>query len=151
MLSDAPLEVSDLSRFWHMADIRDRSISLLDVNAFRIRQFNSILLAPESRDITSTWIPLGLMRWLRLIMGTKDASGRAQQEYTKAMAKYLSNEEKEHMANFQDDFLGFHDEISPLLRVFEGFLKMCRKAGITLNPAKIHIGIKKAKFYGVFF
>ena len=81
-------------------------------------------------------------------MGTKDASARAQQEYAKSMVKYITEEERNHMANFQDDFLGFHDEIPSLFRVFEGFLRMCRKAGITLNPAKIYIGIKKAKFYG---
>ena len=88
------------------------------------------------------------MRWLRLIMGTKDASGRAQQEYSRCMSRYLTEEERNHIANFQDDFLGFHDELPSLLRIFEGFLRMCRKAGITLNPAKIHIGIRKAKFYG---
>jgi len=112
------------------------------------KQFNSILLDPASRDITTTWTPLGLMRWKRLIMGTKDASGRAQQEYSKSMSKHLNEEEKNHLANFQDDFLGFHNEIIGLLRVFEGFLRMCKRAGITLNPAKIRVGIKKCKFYG---
>ena len=37
-------------------------------------------------------------------MGTKDASARAQQEYVKSMAKYLTEEERHHMANLQDDF-----------------------------------------------
>ena len=112
------------------------------------KQFNSVPLAEGSRDITTTWTPLGLMRWLRLIMGTKDASGRAQMEYTAAMNRYLSDEEKSHLANFQDDFLGFHNTIPGLLRTFKAFLSMCRKAGITLNPAKIRIGIHMSKFYG---
>ena len=112
------------------------------------KQFNSILLAEESRDITTTWTPLGLMRWLRLIMGTKDASARAQQEYANSMSKHLTDEERNNIANFQDDFLGFHDEIPSLLRIFAAFLKMCRKSGIMLNPAKIRIGIRKCKFYG---
>ena len=112
------------------------------------KQFNSILLDPSSRDVTTTWTPLGLMRWKRLIMGTKDASARAQQEYSKSMSKYLSQEERDHISNFQDDFLGFHDDISKLLDIFRGFLKMCHRAGITLNPAKIRIGIRKCKFYG---
>ena len=112
------------------------------------KQFNSIPLAEESRDITTTWTPLGLMRWLRLIMGTKDASGRAQMEYTAAMTRYLSAEDRAHLANFQDDFVGFHNTIPGLIRAFEAFLRMCDKAGITLNPAKIRIGIRKCKFYG---
>ena len=112
------------------------------------KQFNSIPLAEESRDITTTWTPLGLMRWLRLIMGTKDASGRAQMEYTAAMTRYLSDEARNHIANFQDDFVGFHNSIQGLIRSFESFLQMCDKAGITLNPAKIRIGIRKCKFYG---
>ena len=60
------------------------------------KQFNSIPLDPRSRDITTTWTPLGLMRWLRLIMGTKDASARAQQEYAKSMVKYITEEERNH-------------------------------------------------------
>ena len=112
------------------------------------KQFNSIPLAEESRDITTTWTPLGLMRWLRLIMGTKDASGRAQMEYTSAMTRYLSDEARTHLANFQDDFVGFHNTIQGLIRTYEAFLRMCDKAGITLNPAKIRIGTRKCKFYG---
>ena len=112
------------------------------------KQFNSIPLAEESRDITTTWTPLGLMRWLRLIMGTKDASGRAQQVYSKCMSKHLTDEERDFIANFQDDFLGFEDDIPSLLRIFEAFLRMCQKSGIMLNPAKIRIGIRKCKFYG---
>ena len=112
------------------------------------KQFNSILLAEESRDVTTTWTPLGLMRWLRLIMGTKNASARAQQEYAKAMSRYLSEDDRNHIANFQDDFLGYEDTVSRLLSVFEGFLRMCLKAGITLNPAKIKVGFRKCKFYG---
>jgi hypothetical protein len=112
------------------------------------KQFNSIPLAEESRDITTTWTPLGLMRWLRLIMGTKDASGRAQQEYSGSMSKHLTDEERDFISNFQDDFLGFEDDIPSLLRIFEAFLRMCRKSGIMLNPAKIRVGIRKCKFYG---
>ena len=61
------------------------------------------------------------MRWLRPIMGTKDASARAQQEYAKSMAKYLTEEKRNHMANFQDDFLGFHKEIPSLLGCLKDF------------------------------
>ena len=32
------------------------------------KQFNSVPLAEKSRDITTTWTLLGLMRWKRLIM-----------------------------------------------------------------------------------
>jgi transposase InsO family protein len=64
------------------------------------------------------------------------------------MSKYLTDEERDFIANFQDDFLGFEDDIPSLLRIFEAFLRMCRKAGIMLNPAKIRIGIRKCKFYG---
>ena len=112
------------------------------------KQFNSIPLAEESRDITTTWTPLGLMRWLRLIMGTKDASGRAQQVYAHSMSKHLTDEERNFLSNFQDDFLGFEDDIPSLLRIFEAFLRMCRKSGIMLNPAKIRVGIRRCKFYG---
>ena len=36
-----------------------------------------------------------------------------------------------------------------LLVHFENFLKMCRDAGITLNPKKIRIGYEKEQFYGL--
>ena len=81
-------------------------------------------------------------------MGTKNASARAQQEYSKAMSRYLSEDDRNHIANFQDDFVGYENTVEQLLKVFEGFLKMCLKAGITLNPAKIKVGLRKCKFYG---
>ena len=51
-------------------------------------------------------------------MGTKDASARAQQEYSKAMSKYLTEEERSHIVNFQDDFLGYADDIPTLVRMY---------------------------------
>ena len=81
-------------------------------------------------------------------MGTKDASARAQQEYSKAMSRHLTDEERDHISNFQDDFLGFSNEIPKLLQIFEGFLRMCQKSGITLNPLKLKVGISSAMFYG---
>ena len=36
-----------------------------------------------------------------------------------------------------------------LLQHFEQFLKMCKRAGITLNPAKVRIGYQKEQFFGL--
>ena len=58
-------------------------------------------------------------------MGTKDASARAQQKYAKSMAKYLTEEERNHMANLQDDFAKEH-------------LRMCRQAGHPKIQRRIH-------------
>ena len=112
------------------------------------KQFNSILLSEESRDMTTTRTPLGLMRWKRLIMGTKDTSGRFQQECTKAMNKHLSEEDRKHMINFQDDFVGFSNDLPTLFRTFEGFLTTCRKSRVTINPAKLCVTVRHVKFCG---
>ena len=112
------------------------------------KQFNSILLGEESRDMITTRTPLGLMRWKRLIMGTKDTSGRFQQECTKAMNKHLSEEDRKHMINFQDDFVGFSNDLPTLFRTFEGFLTTCRKSRVTINPAKLCVTVRHVKFCG---
>ena len=81
-------------------------------------------------------------------MGTKDASGRVQQEHTKAMNKHLSEEDRKHMINFQDDFVGFSNDLPTLFRTFEGFLTTCRKSRVTINPAKLCVTVRHVKFCG---
>ena len=93
------------------------------------KQFNSILLGEESRDTTTT-------------------SGRFQQEFIKAMNKHLSDEDRKHMLNFQDDFVVFSNDLPTLFRTFEGFLTMCRESRVTINPVKSYVTVGHVKFCG---
>ena len=52
------------------------------------------------------------------------------------------------MVQFQDDYLGFADEWPRLMRTLEAFFQMARKHKVRLNPAKVQVGIRQAKFYG---
>ena len=114
-----------------------------------LKQYWSIPLAENSRDITAFWTPRGLFRFTRLVMGTKNAATISQNAYTHAMYAKLPARSLDNVANFADDFLGGEDTPEGLVRVFEDFLIMCRKAGITLNPAKLRIGYEEEQFFGL--
>ena len=114
-----------------------------------LKQYWSIPLDEKSREVTAFWTPLGLYQFTRLVMGTKNAATVAQNAYTHALHTMLHKDSFEHIANFADDFLGGADTVDSLLEHFEGFLKMCKKAGITLNPQKIRIGYEKEQFFGL--
>ena len=79
---------------------------------------------------------------------TKNAATVAQNAYTDAMQKHLSDKSRNHIANFADDFIGGADTIEELLEIFEDFINMCAKAGITLNPEKVRFGHTTETFYG---
>ena len=98
--------------------------------------------------MTTFWTPLGLMRYKRLIMGAKNASAIAQALFAKFLSQELDVTHLERIVNFQDDFLGFANEWPQLMSTLESFLKMCRATGIKLNPAKVEVGMSRAKFYG---
>jgi len=117
-----------------------------------LKQYWTIPLDEESKDLTSFWTPKGLYRFTRLVMGTKNAATIAQNAYTDAIHTDLPNEFRPNIANFADDYLGGADAIEGpggLLEVFEAFLQMCRKAGITLNPRKVRIGYESDTFFGL--
>ena len=114
-----------------------------------LKQYWSIPLDPKSREVTAFWTPQGLFQFTRLVMGTKNAATVAQNAYTHALHTMLDKESFTHIANFADDFLGGADTVDSLLDHFENFLKMCDKAGITLNPQKIRIGYECEQFYGL--
>ena len=75
-------------------------------------------------------------------MGTKNAATVAQNAYNAAMETHLTEQQQKQIANFADDFLGGADTIDELLALFEAFLIMCEKAGITLNPSKVRVGFQ---------
>ena len=114
-----------------------------------LKQYWSIPLCPEAREITAFWTPKGLFQFTRMVMGTKNAATVAQNAYTKAIHTMLPKESFPNLANFADDFLGGADSEESLVRVFEDFLLMCRKAKITLNPKKVRIGYEKEQFFGM--
>ena len=114
-----------------------------------LKQYWSIPLAEEAKEITAFWTPRGLFQFTRLVMGTKNAATVAQNAYTKATHTKLPERSFDNIANFADDFLGGADTPMSMVRVFEDFLIMCKKAGITLNPSKIRIGYTKEQFYGL--
>jgi transposase InsO family protein len=121
-----------------------------------LKQFWSIMLARESRDLTSVWTPRGLMRFTRLIMGTSNASTIAQNHYAAAMQKHIRGNLADgtpiidRVFNFQDDFLLAANDLSEMRALLDSFMRMCALAGIQINPAKTHLtsGHKGAQFYG---
>jgi len=113
-----------------------------------LKQYWSIPLDEESREITAFWTPQGLFKFKRLVMGTKNAATVAQNAYTHALNALLNKESHDHISNYADDFLGGANTYEQLLFHFEQFLIMCRDAGITLNPSKVRIGHTKETWYG---
>jgi len=81
-------------------------------------------------------------------MGTKNAATVAQNAYTNALNTLLASDTLDHVANFADDFLGGANTYESLTHHFEEFLRMCQKANITINPAKLRIGFEEETFYG---
>ena len=114
-----------------------------------LKQYWSIPLCEEAREITAFWTPRGLFQFTRMVMGTKNAATVAQNAYTKATHTMLPKRSFPNLANFADDFLGGANTGESLVQVFEDFLSMCRKAKITLNPAKVRIGYEKEQFFGL--
>ena len=55
-----------------------------------LKQYWSIPLTQESKEVTAFWLPSGLYKFERLIMGTKNAATVTQNAYTDAMQKHLS-------------------------------------------------------------
>ena len=113
-----------------------------------LKQYWSVPLHPSTREITAFWTPDGLYQYTRLAMGSKNAATVAQNAYTDALNGKLPPRSRDNIANFADDFVGGADTIQDLLVVFEDFLVMCDKAGITLKPSKIHFGVTQCQFYG---
>ena len=114
-----------------------------------LKQYWSIPLCQEAREITAFWTPRGLFQFTRMVMGTKNAATVAQNAYTRAMHTKLPKRSFPNLANFADDFLGGANTGESLVEVFEDFLIMCRKAKITLNPSKVRIGYEKEQFFGL--
>ena len=114
-----------------------------------LKQYWSIPLTEEAREITAFWTPRGLFQFTRMVMGTKNAATVAQNAYTKAMHTMLHKRSFPNIANFADDFLGGANTGESLVKVFEDFLAMCREAKITLNPSKVRIGYEKEQFFGL--
>ena len=113
-----------------------------------LKQYWSVPLAKESRNITAFWTPIGLFRFTRLIMGTKNAATIAQNAYTWAMNNLLPAEARDQIAQYADDFMGGADSHASLIKLFEQFLKMASQPRITINPKKVRIGYTDEQFYG---
>ena len=71
-----------------------------------LKQYWSIPLADEAKEITAFWTPRGLFQFTRLVMGTKNAATVAENAYTKATHTKLPERSFDNIANFVDDFLG---------------------------------------------
>ena len=99
-----------------------------------LKQYWSIPLCEKAREMTAFWTPQGLFQFKRMVMGTKNAATVAQNAYTNALHNMLHSRSFPNIANFADDFLGGADSEESLIQTFEDFLKMCKKAKITLNP-----------------
>ena len=112
------------------------------------KQFFSIPLHKDSQEVTAIWLPGGLHCFQRLTMGVKNASSIAQNHYTNALDRHLPEYSKANVWNFQDDLLAGAHTLDELIIHFRNLLGALEKAGITVNPAKVYIGVKECVFYG---
>ena len=71
-----------------------------------LKQYWSIPIHPDHREVTAFWTPEGLYQFTRMVMGTKNAATVAQNAYTKALHEDLHPDALPHIANYADDFLG---------------------------------------------
>ena len=113
-----------------------------------LKQYWSIPLHQDSREVTAFWTPKGLFKFTRLVMGTKNAATVAQNAYTHALNALLNKKSYDHISNYADDFLGGANTYESLLFHIEQFLIMCEKASITINPSKVRIGHTQETWYG---
>ena len=81
-----------------------------------LKQYWSIPLCKEAREMTAFWTPDGLWQFTRLVMGTKNAATVAQNAYTHALHHMLPERSFPYIANFADDFLGGADSEEALVR-----------------------------------
>ena len=110
--------------------------------------YNAFPLAPgRSREALAIWTPLGLLQPTVLPFGQKNAGTHAQGPFRMAMAD-LPIRDRDHLANYVDDFIGFDDDLSSLCEAFGRYLSVCDKHGVTLNPHKTKFGYASADFFG---
>ena len=81
-----------------------------------LKQYWSIPLCQQAREMTAFWTPDGLWQFTRLVMGTKNAATVAQNAYTHALHHMLPERSFPYIANFADDFLGGADSEEALVR-----------------------------------
>ena len=84
-------------------------------------QFKSIPLHEDAQKRTDFWTPIGILRITSLFFGEKNASTWAQTFYRMALnnPKRDPPEMRDNIANFQDDFVGGHEDLNEMIAVFE--------------------------------
>ena len=98
----------------------------LDLN----KGYHQIVLAPESRDLTTFATSKGLFRYLRLLFGLSAAAEIYQRVIEQALADI------QRVRNISDDILIGAETVKELLKTLEEVLERLFQKGLTLNKAK---------------
>lgn len=114
--------------------------SKIDLNA----AYHQILLAPESRDITTFSTHVGNFRYKRLMFGVSSASEEFNHKITQLLA-----EVKEGVQNIHDDIIVYAETIEKHDEIVTRVLTILLEAGLTINKEKCRFGVKEIDFFGL--
>ena len=107
--------------------------------------YNQAAISKKSRPLTAFRTAEGLFQWTRLPMGLKGAPAFFQHAM---QHKVLSNYLYSICEVYLDDIIIYADDENELLENIEKVLERLKKFNITLNPAKVKIGMNKVEYVG---
>jgi len=99
----------------------------------------TVLLHAASRDITSIWLPQGLMRFTRLPFGMKN-SGTVLQGRMSGGLNELPIEVRKCTTGYVDDISMGEDDFEPFIMGVKSIFSVCQRNQVTLKPTKTYIG-----------
>ena len=114
--------------------------SKIDLNA----AYHQILLAPESRDITSFSTHIGNFRYKTLMFGVSSAC----EEFNHRVSVLLSKVKK-GVKNIHDDIVIYAETIEEHNVIVTQVLNILLDAGLTINREKCVFGVQKIEFFGL--
>ena len=113
---------------------------VLDMN----QAYHQIPLTKASQPITAFCTPWGLYEYTRVPFGL--ATGA--QVLTRLGNLLFQDLRFKNLVNFLDDFVLYADTFEELMDVLGEVLSRFAKAGITINPKKMQIGVQRIRYLG---
>ena len=120
---------------------RPKYFAVLDLT----QGYYQMAISKKSRDLTSFITHKGLYRWRRLPMGLKGAPAFFQQA---VQTKVLQGLMYECCELYIDDVIVYADSEEELLAKLDKVFARFKAYNITVNPAKVKLGLKQIEYVG---
>ena len=102
-------------------------------------------IAEESRKYTAFKTKKGVYRWKRLAMGLREAGSYFQHQLSTKVLNGLIHHTCEL---YLDDCMVYAGDVDEYIDRLRGVFTRFREHGITLNPAKCHLGLTQVEYVG---